>query len=194
MRDRPEAAERHGAGHVARCTARAAHGRPGPARRPTRQVPAHHAQRAAGAVPGRPGQAPLRGVCSGWAVGRRYSPASGRCPPYVRTFSGWVYVAFVTDVYSRRIIGWQTTYRPVCTDLALDALKMTVWQRKRTGADHLTGLVHHLRPRRAVQVYSLRASPIRGRGSRLGGFQGRPLPASPWPRHSSSLYKTELIP
>ena len=32
------------------------------------------------AVPGRPGQAPLRGVCPGWAVGRRHSPASGRCP------------------------------------------------------------------------------------------------------------------
>ena len=120
-------------------------------------------------------------------------PQAGGAPSYVRAFSGRVYAAFVTDVYSQRIIGWQTTYRPVCTDLALDALKMTVWQRKRTGADHLTGLVHHLRPRRAVQVYSLRAGPIRGRGSRLGGFQGRPLPASPWPRHSSSLYKAELI-
>ena len=51
----------------------------------------------------------------------------------MRTFSGWVYVAFVTDVYSRRIIGWQTTYRPVCTELALDALEMAVWQRKRQG-------------------------------------------------------------
>ena len=120
-------------------------------------------------------------------------PQAGGTPSYVRTFSGWVYAAFVTDVHPRRIISWQTTYRPVCTDLALDALKMTVWQRKRTGAD-LTGLVHHLRPRRAVQVYSLRASPIRGRGRRLDGFQGRPLPASPWPRHSSSLYKAELIP
>ena len=80
MRGRPESAERHGAGHVARCTARAPHGRPGLTRRQTRQVPAHHAQRAPRAVAGRPGQAPLRGVCSGWAVGRRHSPASGRCP------------------------------------------------------------------------------------------------------------------
>ena len=79
-RGRPENAERHGAGHVARCTARAAHGRPGPARRPPRQVPAHHAQRTARAVPGRPGQAPLRGLHPGWAVGRRHSPASGRYP------------------------------------------------------------------------------------------------------------------
>ena len=43
---------------------RTPHGRPGPTRRQARQVPAHHAQRAARAVPGRPGQAPLRGVCS----------------------------------------------------------------------------------------------------------------------------------
>jgi len=30
-------------------------------------------------------------------------PQAGGAPSYVRTFSGWVYVAFVTDVYSRRI-------------------------------------------------------------------------------------------
>ena len=84
----------------------------------------------------------------------------------MHTFSGWVYVAFVTDVFSRRIIGWQTTYRPVFTDLALDALQMAAWQRKRAGAD-LTGLVHHLRPWGAVPVHSLRVGPVRGRGSRL---------------------------
>ena len=38
MRDRSEIAERHGADRVARCTARATHGRPGAARRPPRQV------------------------------------------------------------------------------------------------------------------------------------------------------------
>ena len=36
-------------------------------------------------------------------------PPAGGTPSYVRAFSGWVYVAFVTDVYSRRIIGWQTS-------------------------------------------------------------------------------------
>jgi len=39
------------------------------------------------------------------------SPAFPHCvggaPSYVRAFSGWGYVAFVTDVYSRRIIGWR---------------------------------------------------------------------------------------
>ena len=91
----------------------------------------------------------------------------------MRTFSGWVYVAFVTDVFSRRIIGWQTTYRPVCTDLAAGALKMAVWQRKRAGAD-LTGLVHHLPPRRAVPSHPLRAGSGRLRGGRLGGVEGGP--------------------
>ena len=73
----------------------------------------------------------------------------------------------MTDVYSLRIIGWQTTYRPVRTDLALDAPKMAVWQRKRQGAD-LSGLVHHLRPWGAVQVHPLQAGPVRVRGGRLG--------------------------
>ena len=80
MRGRPESAERHGAGHVARCTARAPHGRPGPARRPPCQVRAHHAQRVAGAVPGRPRQKAFQRVQAERAVGRRHCPASGRCP------------------------------------------------------------------------------------------------------------------
>ena len=76
-------------------------------------------------------------------------PQAGGAPSYVRTFSGWGYVAFVTDVYSRRIVGWQTS-TSLYTDLALDALKMAIWQRKHTGAD-LSGPVHHLRPWGAVQ-------------------------------------------
>ena len=92
-------------------------------------------------------------------------PQAGGTPSYARAVSGWVYVAFITDVYSRRIIGWQTS-TGLYTDLALDALQMAVWQRKRAGTD-LTGLVHHLRPRRAVQVHSLRVGPVRGRGGRL---------------------------
>ena len=125
---------------------RTPHGRPGLTRRQTRQVPAHHAQRTARAMPGRPRQKAFQRVQAERAVGRRHSPASGRCPSYVRTFSGWVYVAFVTDVFSRRIVGWQTS-TGLYTDLALDALQMAAWQRKRAGPD-LTGLVHHLRPRR----------------------------------------------
>ena len=60
---------------------------------------------------------------------------------YVRTWSGWVYAAFVVDVYSRRIMGWQTS-TSLRTDLALDALEMGLWARRRAGQD-TTGLVHH---------------------------------------------------
>jgi len=59
---------------------RTPHGRPGSARRPPRQVPAHHAQRAARAVPGRPRQKAFQRVQAKRAMGRRHSPASGRCP------------------------------------------------------------------------------------------------------------------
>ena len=40
---------------------------------------------------------------------------------YVRTHAGWTYVAFVLDVYSRMIVGWQVS-TSLRTDLALDAL------------------------------------------------------------------------
>ena len=92
-------------------------------------------------------------------------PQAGGTPSYVRTFSGWVYVPFVTDVFSRRIVGWQTS-TGLYTDLALDALRLAVWQRKRAGTD-LRGLVRHLRPWGAVQVHPLRVGPGRGRGGRL---------------------------
>jgi putative transposase len=60
---------------------------------------------------------------------------------YVRTFAGWVYAAFVLDVFSRRIVGWQVSLS-LHTDLALDALQMGIWTRQRAGHD-LAGLVHH---------------------------------------------------
>lgn len=60
---------------------------------------------------------------------------------YVKTHSGWVYVAFIIDVYSRMIVGWQAS-RSLRSDLAIDALEMAVWNRRR--ADHdLDQLVHH---------------------------------------------------
>ena len=60
---------------------------------------------------------------------------------YCRTFSGWVYAAFVTDVFSRRVVGWQLS-RSLRTDLALDALEMGLWTRRRAGRN-VSGLVHH---------------------------------------------------
>ncbi|GMA32836.1 putative transposase for insertion sequence element IS986/IS6110 [Litorihabitans aurantiacus] len=60
---------------------------------------------------------------------------------YVRTFSGWVYAAFVTDVFSRRVVGWQLS-TSLRTDLALDALEMGIWTRQRAGHD-VSGLTHY---------------------------------------------------
>jgi putative transposase len=60
---------------------------------------------------------------------------------YCRTFSGWVYAAFVIDVFSRRVVGWQLS-KSLRTDLALDALEMGLWTRRRAGRD-VDGLVHH---------------------------------------------------
>lgn len=60
---------------------------------------------------------------------------------YVKTHTGWVYVAFIIDAYSRKIVGWQAS-RSLRTDLAIDALEMAVFNRRQQGAD-LAGLVHH---------------------------------------------------
>lgn len=48
---------------------------------------------------------------------------------YVRTWEGWLYLAVVMDLYSRRIIGWSTK-STLAQDLVLDACLMAVRQRK----------------------------------------------------------------
>ena len=58
---------------------------------------------------------------------------------YVPTWSGMAFTAFVTDVYSRRIVGWRTMNR-MPTDLPLDALEMALWICDRAGQD-ITGLI-----------------------------------------------------
>ncbi len=60
---------------------------------------------------------------------------------YCRTFAGWVYAAFVIDVYSRRVVGWQLS-KSLRTDLALDALEMGLWTREHAGQD-TTGVIAH---------------------------------------------------
>jgi putative transposase len=56
---------------------------------------------------------------------------------YVSTWRGFVYVAFVTDADSRRIVGWRAT-TTLRTDLALDALEQALYDRALDGP-----LVHH---------------------------------------------------
>ena len=64
---------------------------------------------------------------------------------YVPTWTGMAFTAFVSDAYSRRIVGWRTaTSMP--TSLPLDALEMALWTRERAGqapGGRLDGLVHH---------------------------------------------------
>jgi putative transposase len=60
----------------------------------------------------------------------------------VATWSGTVYVAFVLDAHSRRILGWRAA-TSMRTDLVLDALEQVLWTRTREGVDDLAGLVCH---------------------------------------------------
>ena len=71
---------------------------------------------------------------------------------YVRTHAGWTYVAFVLDVFSRMVVGWQVS-TSLRTDLALDALDMGLWTRQRARQD-VAGLIHH--SDRGVQYRAIR--------------------------------------
>jgi putative transposase len=84
---------------------------------------------------------------------------------YCRTFAGWVHTAFVIDVYSRRVLGWQLS-KNLRTDLALDALEMGLWTRAYSGHD-TTGLIAH--SDKGVQYLAVRyPAPGRGRRGRVG--------------------------
>lgn len=109
---------------------------------------------------------------------------------YVRTETGWVYVAFVLDVFSRMIVGWQTSTR-MYTDLALDALHMGLWKRSRAG-HNVSGLKHH--SDRGVQYRALRyaqalekADAVASVGSKGDSYDNAMAEAL------NSLYKAELI-
>ena len=61
---------------------------------------------------------------------------------YVRTWSGFAYVALGIDAYSRFIVGWRVS-NSLRTDLALDALEQALWARRPDTADPDRRLVHH---------------------------------------------------
>jgi putative transposase len=107
---------------------------------------------------------------------------------YVPTWSGFAYAAFITDVFSRRIVGWcvSSTLR---SSLAVDAFNMALWNRR---DEQLEGLVHH--SDRGVQylsvVYTERvaeAGAVTSVGSR-GDSYDNALAES-----INGLYKSELI-
>jgi transposase InsO family protein len=58
---------------------------------------------------------------------------------YVSTWQGWLYVAFVIDVFARRIVGWRVS-RSMHTDFVLDALEQALFERQPALTDQL---IHH---------------------------------------------------
>ncbi|WP_416348928.1 IS3 family transposase [Microbispora triticiradicis] len=129
-------------------------------------------------------------------VGREFhAPAPNRLwvadLTYVRTWTGWVYAAFVIDVYSRMVVGWQVATH-LRTDLALDALEMAIWRRGHDSGADLSQLVHH--SDRGVQYLAIRyterladAGAVASVGSR-GDSYDNALAES-----FNGLFKAELI-
>jgi putative transposase len=105
---------------------------------------------------------------------------------YVATWSGFVYVAFVIDVFANRIVGWRAS-RSLRSDLALDALDQALYARNVEG-----GLIHH--SDRGVQYASIRYT------NRLAEAGIEPSVGSVGDSYDNALaetiiglYKTELI-
>jgi transposase InsO family protein len=71
---------------------------------------------------------------------------------YVSTWQGFVFVAFVIDVFARRIVGWRVS-SSARTDFVLDALEQALYERQ---PDEQDGLIHH--SDRGVQYVSIRYS------------------------------------
>jgi putative transposase len=113
----------------------------------------------------------LRGVIRGKGVRTTFSDKNLACPldhvqrqfkadrpnqlwvsdfTYVSTWQGFVYVAFVIDVYARRIVGWRAS-SSARTDFVLDALEQALHDRKPFGSGRL---IHH--SDRGVQYVSIR--------------------------------------
>ena len=102
----------------------------------------------------------LRGIIRGKVVRTTVPDAKAACPldrvnrvfkadrpnqlwvsdfTYVSTWQGWLYVAFVIDVYARRIVGWRVS-STMRTDFVLDALEQALYARR---PELNGGLVHH---------------------------------------------------
>jgi putative transposase len=107
---------------------------------------------------------------------------------YVATWRGFVYVAFVIDVFARRIVGWRVS-SSLATDFVLDALEQAIYDRCGEGAP---GLVHH--SDRGTQYLSMRYT------DRLAGAGIAPSVGSRGDSYDNALaesviglFKTEVI-
>ncbi|WP_425219010.1 IS3 family transposase [Ralstonia solanacearum] len=90
---------------------------------------------------------------------------------YVSTWQGWLYVAFVIDVFARRIVGWRVS-RTMRTDFVLDALEQALYDRQPASSD---ALVHHSDRGSPVSVHSLYRATGRSRHRTLGRQPWRQL-------------------
>ena len=107
---------------------------------------------------------------------------------YVSTWQGWLYVAFVVDVYARRIVGWRVS-SSMTTDFVLDALEQALYARQ---PERDSSLVHH--SDRGSQYVSIRYS------ERLAEAGVEPSVGSKGDSYDNALaetinglYKAELI-
>ena len=126
---------------MARCTVERLMRQNGPSRRCARsRVQDHDGRRRAGHAPCGPRAARVRGDAA--------QPALGRRPDLCRHLGGFAYVAFVIDVFSRRIVGLRES-SSLRSDLALDALEQALHARP-----DCEGVVHH--SDRGVQYLSIR--------------------------------------
>ena len=151
----------------------------------------------------------LEGACRGKKVRTTISDSKAPCPldrvnrvfkaerpnqlwvsdfTYVSTWQGWLYVAFVIDVYARRIVGWRVS-RNMQTDFVLDALEQALYDRQPERAE---SLVHH--SDRGSQYVSIRYT------ERLAEAGIEPSVGSRGDSYDNALaetinglYKTELI-
>lgn len=105
---------------------------------------------------------------------------------YVATWAGFIYVAFVIDVFARRIIGWRVA-RSMRAELVLDALEQALWSRA-----GVQGVVHH--SDHGSQYLSIRYS------ERLAEAGAQPSVGSVGDSYDNALaetiiglYKTEVI-
>ena len=85
--------------------------------------------------------------------------------PYVSTWQGFVYVAFVVDVFARRIVGWRVSVS-MQTDFVLDALEQALYARR---AERDGELAHHSDRGSAVRLDPLQRAAGRGGHRALGG-------------------------
>ncbi len=127
---------------------------------------------------------------------------------YVATWSGTVYVAFVIDCHSRRILGWRAA-TSMRTELVLDALEQAIWTCIREGVSDLAGLVcHHDAGSQYTSIAFTERLAAAGAESRWwtgtisparsphgGVFPGDDIPSGCWPaasRPSKSSFPASL--